>query len=59
MQKLMSAAELAAYLSVPIKTLYQWNYHGTGPKYIRVGNAARYRVSDVETWLRQHEKAAA
>ena len=46
-----TVAEVAAYLGVPDKTLYQWKYKGTGPRAIRVGKHLRYRWSDVERWL--------
>lgn len=42
---------LAAFLGVPVKTLYSWRYLGTGPPFIRVGRHLRYRRADVETWL--------
>lgn len=50
---LASRAEVATYLGIPVGTLTQWAYRGTGPKYTRVGRSARYRWSDVEAWLKQ------
>jgi excisionase family DNA binding protein len=43
--------EVAAYLGVPLKTLYEWRYRGEGPTAIRVGRHLRYRWEDVEAWL--------
>lgn len=43
-------AEVAAYLQVPVKTLYTWRYHGKGPRAHRVGRYLRYRWEDVEAW---------
>jgi excisionase family DNA binding protein len=56
---LATRAEVAEYLRVPIGTLEQWAYRGTGPTYTRVGRHARYRWADVEMWLeaQQHEAA--
>jgi hypothetical protein len=34
---LRSVQWLAAYLEVPVTTLYQWSSRGTGPRVIRVG----------------------
>ena len=53
MQKdeLISPAELAAWLSIPVGTIYRWNYLGTGPQALRLGKHVRYRHSEVETWL--------
>jgi excisionase family DNA binding protein len=49
--RLLSADELAAYLGVLVKTLYQWRYNGVGPRAFRVGRHLRYRPEDVEAWL--------
>jgi excisionase family DNA binding protein len=49
--QLATPAELAAYLGVPVKTLYQWKYRGTGPRVHKVGRHLRYRWQDVDAWL--------
>ncbi len=51
LDRLITAEELAAYLSVPKNTLYAWRYHGEGPPAIRVGRYLRYRMTEVEGWL--------
>lgn len=43
--------ELADYLGVPIKTIYEWRYLGVGPAGYRIGRHVRYRITDVEQWL--------
>lgn len=48
---LMTPADLADYVGIPITTLYQWRYRRVGPKSIRVGRHLRYRRSDVDSWL--------
>ena len=48
---LMTAAEVASYLGVPVATIYQWSYKGYGPTRIKVGRHLRYRRSDVDAWL--------
>jgi excisionase family DNA binding protein len=45
--------EVAEYLGVPVLTLVSWAHRSKGPAYIRVGRYARYRWSDVESWLAQ------
>lgn len=55
---LASVEEVAAYLGVPPKTLYQWRHHGTGPRGSRVGRHVRYRWDDVEAWLDKNAPAA-
>ncbi|MBL8929141.1 MAG: helix-turn-helix domain-containing protein [Kineosporiaceae bacterium] len=49
--KLITPEALSDELGVPVKTLAQWRYLGTGPAYLRVGRFVRYRRSDVDGWL--------
>jgi len=48
---LITPAELAAFLSVPVKTLRDWRYQGVGPEGLRVGRHVRYEPSEVRRWL--------
>lgn len=48
---LATPAEIAEYLGVPVKTLYQWKYRGIGPQVHKVGRHLRYRWHEVDTWL--------
>ena len=50
-RRLATPIEVAAYLQVPVKTLYAWRYEGKGPRAHRVGRHLRYRWEDVEAWL--------
>jgi excisionase family DNA binding protein len=50
-ERLLSPEEVAGYLGVPVKTLFQWRYKGVGPRGLRVGRHLRYRAEDVEAWL--------
>ena len=52
-EKLFTPQELAAYLDVPVSTLYDWRWRGEGPRGFRVGKHIRYRRSDVEQWIHQ------
>lgn len=56
--ELLTQQETAALLKVSVSTLKRWRTVGTGPRYLRVGRAVRYRRSDVEAWLRSHEGEA-
>ncbi len=49
--KLITPAELADYLGIPVKTLRQWRYLGTGPDGLRVGRHVRYKPTAVRAWL--------
>ena len=48
---IMTAIEVAAYLRVPLKSLYTWRYTHEGPPSARVGKYLRYRRTDVDEWL--------
>ena len=52
--RLWTAQDVAAYLSVPLATLYQWGYLGNGPAAYRVGRHLRYEPAAVQAWLDQH-----
>jgi predicted DNA-binding transcriptional regulator AlpA len=53
----LSPTELAARLGVALRTIYDMNYRGTGPRYFRTGTSpgglVRYRLSDVLAWERE------
>ncbi|MEU4964342.1 MULTISPECIES: helix-turn-helix transcriptional regulator [Streptomyces] len=57
--KLATSAEVADYLGIPEKTIAQWRYLRIGPKSIKVGRYTRYRWSDVDHWLDEHERGGA
>jgi excisionase family DNA binding protein len=48
---LLTSAEVAERLRIPVRTLDTWAYTGRGPDFIRVGRHRRYRDSDVDTWI--------
>jgi len=50
-ETLLSVAELAAYLRVPVATIYRWRYQHQGPTGYRIGRHVRYRTRDIEQWL--------
>lgn len=50
-ERLVSPEELAAYLAVPVQTVYGWRSKGVGPRGLRVGKHVRFRKADIERWL--------
>lgn len=56
---LADVEQLAAYLGVPVQTLYAWRAKGKGPRGSKVGRHVRYRWADVEKWLDQQASEAA
>ncbi|GAA3649105.1 hypothetical protein GCM10022237_05970 [Nocardioides ginsengisoli] len=51
LDQLLGVEELASYLGVPVKTVYDWRQSGRGPCAIRVGRHLKYAVADVRDWL--------
>lgn len=50
-RRLLSIAEVAEYLDVPVSTVRTWRANKSGPRGIRVGRHVRYRLRDIELWL--------
>ncbi len=57
MSKLWSVHDVADFLGVPVKTIYQWRSKGYGPKGKRVGRYVRYTPEDVAAWVRSLDEA--
>ena len=55
-ERLWTAADVAAYLGVPIKTVYAWRRRGRGPKGFRIGKHLRWRVATVFEWSLDQER---
>ncbi len=49
--RLWSAKEAAAFLGLPVATLHQWRYLGTGPRAYKVGRWLKYDPADIVAWL--------
>ncbi len=50
-QALITPTELSAFLQVPVGTLRQWRYLGTGPRPLRLGRQVRYEAAEVRRWI--------
>jgi excisionase family DNA binding protein len=50
-ERMLSPAELAEELRVPLKTLYAWRTKGEGPVGYRIGRHIRFKREDVDRWL--------
>jgi excisionase family DNA binding protein len=48
--RLWSVDEVATYLRVPVKTLYQWKWRGEGPPVRKIGRHLRYDPAAVKSW---------
>lgn len=49
--RLWSVRDVSVFLGIPVATLHQWRYLGTGPDAYRVGKHLRYSPDAVLTWL--------
>jgi hypothetical protein len=52
--RLWNARDVAAFLDVPVATLHQWRYLGTGPPAFKVGRHLRYDPDAVRRWVAEH-----
>lgn len=50
-ERLLTLAEVAELLAVPVGTLYAWRYRGQGPQGYKIGRHVRYRREAVDEWL--------
>ena len=49
--ELLTIAEVADVVRVPVATLRYWRHLGTGPRSFRIGRGVRYWRSEVSAWL--------
>ncbi|HVW42276.1 MAG TPA: helix-turn-helix domain-containing protein [Amycolatopsis sp.] len=59
LEPLLTVAELADYLGVPVATIYDWRVDGKGPRGIRIGRSVKFAVSDVRAWIDAHREPPA
>lgn len=49
--RLMTVADLADYLGIPVQTVHTQRRDGTGPPGYRVGKYVRWKRTEVDAWL--------
>lgn len=57
MANLWGTREAAAYLGIPVNTLYQWRSRGYGPQGRRVGKYVKFDPEDVAAWFKKQRSA--
>lgn len=57
-EAMLTPAEVAAYLQIPLATFYTWRTKGQGPPASRVGRHLRISRSDLDTWLEEQKDDA-
>ena len=55
-ERLLTVEDLATFLQVPTRTIYQWRHRNQGPRALKAGTLVRYSMKDVLKWL--EEKAS-
>ena len=50
----LTLSQLATQLGVSVQTLYDLRCQGRGPRGFRVGRELRFRVSEIDAWIRQN-----
>jgi excisionase family DNA binding protein len=57
--ELLTVAELAHYLGVPVSTIHFWRGKRQGPPAVKVGKRLYFRVADVAKWLEEQQATGA
>lgn len=58
--RLLTTDEVAAFLDVAPATVKDWRARRLpGPRFVKVGNAVRYRPSDVAAWVESNVQESA
>jgi len=52
-EPLVDIQTVAKLLKVSVKTLYRWHYNKRGVPHYKIGKYLRYRLSEVEAWLKK------
>ncbi|PSR61571.1 MULTISPECIES: helix-turn-helix transcriptional regulator [Nocardia] len=55
--RMWTAEEVAYFLDLPVKTLYQWKWQGEGPPVRKIGRHLRYNPAKVREWAGMDEAA--
>jgi predicted DNA-binding transcriptional regulator AlpA len=56
---LLKQGEAASLLHLSERTLERFRVSGTGPKFVRLGRAIRYRLTDIEAFVESRCVASA
>jgi len=51
MQALLTQDEAAELLKLSVRTMERLRVSGAGPKYLKIRQSVRYRLSDLETFI--------
>ena len=54
-EALITLTEVAQYLRVAERTVYQWAQQGRVPSF-KIGNVWRFKQSDIDTWIEERKR---
>lgn len=54
MESLMTQEQAAEFLNVSTVSLWRWRKKKVGPRYVKFDSFIRYRMEDLEKWLKEH-----
>ena len=57
--EVLTIEQLAAWLQIPVQTIYKLRHQRKGPPGIKVGRRLRFRTADVDKWWTAQLAAAA
>lgn len=49
--EVLNEKQVANYLTVSIGTVRRWRLLRTGPRFLKIGSAVRYKRADLEAWI--------
>lgn len=50
-EALLTEREVSEQTNLSVLTLQKWRWLNTGPPWLKLGGAVRYKRSDVDAWL--------
>lgn len=56
MEKLLNEKEVEKIFGIKRSCLQKWRCLGGGPNYIKIGRSVRYRPSDIENFIHEHQR---
>ena len=48
---LMTEREISVKYGIPVRTLQKWRLTGSGPCFVKLGRAVRYRIVDMDSFI--------
>ena len=56
---MLTTGEAARYLGLAPATLNKWRVYRTGPRFLKLGRAVRYRRADLDAYVASHTQLPA